>query len=831
MKKAGAALLLLISLAAGLVLGWRLNEVDVGGPIDYCFDGRGYLGVLEEGAGGTRLLRFSPDGVLEGAALLPAGEGGARLTYKALEADEAGNLYLLRETYRLTADGAGTPERQVLEETVLMYDAGLTRRRDALTLSHPGGAAESRIRRLAVHGEEVYALCVPADGQVQVLAARAASGGAPYSLTAFSVPGEVYDLAVRPDGSALCALTDGRLYRVADGAAGDVTSALGLRAVPAEFFLDDGGTVCLRERLTGALYAWTGDGLGRVDPPQGWTDAQLARVKAVPGGGYSALSEDGTRFLRFGAGQAELARLRGPILSGFLPRAGLCALAVGAVLGLMVLLLGAVGRVKGLYPRLLLRLAPLCVAGAVAAALGLTAADLRGAENGLRRTLSVGAAEAAQALDALGERGAPLTLRGTARSAALSAVLAETALELRETEGLSCTLTLCQNYAQRWFAALDQTGDLGFVPAPAACETALGGGDPVWAADGDSLAALTALDRTGDALVLELRVSRREALGAAAGAALAENALGTLGLAALLLLALTLLLGRSLRPLAGIGATARAMAAGRFDLPAPAASGELGELADALDRTAQRRREETEALRRRTDAALPLLERELLALGEDGGVRPLCVLYAAFDAGEDFAALRTRLDRMAAAARKNGGCVAACGMGALLALFPGPAYDGVRTVLELGDLFRSQGERPPRTVLDAGVVEIGPAGGTVLAASAAVARCVRLAGLLERSGPEGVITQAALDRLGGDRPLCRRYIGGAEGVRLYELLDGLPYHVRRLRLETRERFEAGVAAREAGDPAGARDCFAAAAARDRGDALAVAYLARSLREE
>lgn len=773
MKKRSMAALLLACAAIGLFLGGRLNRIELSGPIGACRGAGGELYVLAERQGGTSLLCVSPGGVLRKEAPLDTHSGGAEIVYKGLAADGYGNLYVLSETVKRLDGGEGL----VLSEAVKMYDVRFTWLRDVFSVSHPGGAEAAAIRKLEAAGDTVYALCL-GGGRVEVLAAAAQEGGAPYRLTAFALPAEaqVTDLAAAPDGTVLFTTQAGGLYLARAGVVDDVSAALGKRTVPADFRLDADGNILFLERLSGKVYQWNGEGAAEADGGE---------TPELPG------------------------TLWGALFPSLLLRVLLCACACALVLfGARFL----VGLRPPLRLRLMLQLFALCAVGGLLLTAGLVRLGAASARTSLERELTKAAAEAASGLEQFGVGNMDLlTQRGTGRAASLAEYFSAAEERIGEDTGLACDLTLYDSRHQRWFTVLAGGEQAAYVPVEEkplsdACSAAAGGGPLFWQEQrADAVCVLQGVPTAENAAVLELRVSWAETVGAARQEGLVQCGLRVFIFAALVWCCGALALWFELR---AVGTSAA----------------EVGQ-ASAEEKSGR---------------GMPTVSsRELLSLLEGPADQPqvcsLCTLYAVFQQAEgpnSFQRLQVRMERLTAITRKNGGYVASAGNGTLLALFDGTAWAACRAAVEFREAFRAEGtEKELCAVVDAGPTTLGVSAGGVLAVSEGIARGARLVGTMAETGVGCLITDVALASLEEGRTICTRFVGATpagrgEPVGLYEVLDGQTYHRRRLLLATREQFEAGVAAYGAGDPARARGCFAAVAGRDRGDRAALAYLAR-----
>ncbi len=239
------------------------------------------------------------------------------------------------------------------------------------------------------------------------------------------------------------------------------------------------------------------------------------------------------------------------------------------------------------------------------------------------------------------------------------------------------------------------------------------------------------------------------------------------------------------------------------------------------------------------------IEREMTVLFSD--VRSFTTISEALSPNETFGFINGLLSRTGPVVREYGGIVDKYVGDAIMALFPGPADDGLRAAIALQgavaahNVERAANSLPPIAVgvgLHRGSLMLGTIGehermdGTVIADAVNVAS--RVEGLTKYFGARVIVTGEIRAALTDPGAYTMRYLGRVavmgkrQGVGLYEVLDGDPPERRAAKIATAGAFASAVTAFIAGEFAHAQAGFADVLRSDDADGAARYLHARAV---
>ena len=231
------------------------------------------------------------------------------------------------------------------------------------------------------------------------------------------------------------------------------------------------------------------------------------------------------------------------------------------------------------------------------------------------------------------------------------------------------------------------------------------------------------------------------------------------------------------------------------------------------------------------------IEREMSVLFSD--VRSFTTISESLTPNETFGFINGLLSRTGPVVREHGGIVDKYVGDAIMALFPGPADDGLRAAIALqGAVAAHNAERaaknlPPIAVgvgLHRGSLMLGTIGehermdGTVIADAVNVAS--RVEGLTKHFGARVMVTGELRAALADPQAYTMRYLGRVAvmgkraGVAIYEVLDGDPPDRLAAKRATAEAFAGAMSAFAAGAFDAAAAAFAGVLGVDGADGAA-----------
>ncbi len=892
MKKAKIVIILILSSVLGLFMGYRMNQIQVNAPIDYCYSVQGNLYLLTQQKQGTHLLQFDQSGTLQSDTVLQAQSGEEQITYKAIALDEKNNVYLLTENSTVVTTGTNEAKRMVTAEAVRMYDANLRPIRLAINLEQQGASEESHLKKLFVCGQMIYA-GYQKGSQVEFYAVNAITNGASQKLTTFQTvqpqnqedtQGWMLDFICTPEGRALYSTADGKVYRVTEGKSEDVTQMIGGKGIASDFFLNQNGAICFVEQLSQTLYcadleSGTAEKLftinSRINEAEKLDFNAAKQVKMDLNGVYHAVvqSNGASEWVDFGNEQHIISRLQGNLFPRLLIRWAICTAGLAVIL---LLLYAFICRLQGrvlLAHRMTLLFWPICVCTAIGLTIGLAAFSMVPVYEELEKSMQLEAEILIEQLNRL-PLGQVDLLRdyGTDSYAVLAQTFADATNEAVHSGGRADGVRLYTTYNQRLFVGLsadisqrfqsldafadanEQTLYQTVLASPPSTED----GQPICTLNRQNedqwrlLMPMTLGEKVG---VLEISVDRIQYVHAVFYRNLAVIG-SCVGVASLILFcAFLLVLHRCLRPLGELKQTADRIAEGKWaERVQLLAKDELGDIGSAFNMMTDKLNQYISNLVVLNRAYIKFVPRELFhMLGKtkiteialrDQNMSVMSILYVGFRMGHTaenavsetayFDMLNDSFDKLFEIIRKNDGVIDQFDGVGMLCLFPASPEGAVTASIQFREFFEAQGQNSGiKEVVSTGNTLIGVAGNetrnTMIAVSNEITRSYQLSNRMEEMGLQHIMTQDTIAALRGkEKGLQYRFAGHIASettpLKIYEILDGLPYYQKKLYLTTQGSFEQGVAAYIAGDFRKARDCFAEVICVNENDRAAMYYL-------
>ncbi len=892
MKKTKIVIILILSSVLGLFMGYRMNQIQITEPIDYCYSMQGTLYLLTQQEQETHLLQFHPNGSLQSDTVLQAKSGEEQITYKAIALDEKNNIYLLTENSTVVTTGLNEAKRMVTAEAVRMYDANLQPIRLAINLEQQGASEESCLKKLFVCGQTVYA-GYQKGSQVEFYAVNAMSNGASQKLTTFQIvqpqnaedtQGWMLDFACTPDGHALYATADGRLYRVTDGKSEDVTQMIGGTGIANQFFVTPDGAICFVEQLSQTLYcadleSGTAEKVftinSRINEAQQIDFGAAKQVKMDLNGVYHAMvvSNRSASWVDFGNEEHVISHLQGALFPQLLIWWVICAVGCAIVLLLLYAFFCHLrGRVL-LAHRITLLFWPLYMLTAAALTVALALLSMmpvsQELEQSLRREAEVLTAQLENL--PLGQVDL-LSDYGTDAYGQLAQAFSDAAATAVQASGREDGVRLYTTYHQRLFVGLDTDWQQRLQSLDAfadASEQTLYQTVLASPMNDENGQRIYTLHRQNDAQwrllmpmtlgekvgMLEISVNRTEYVERVFYRNLVVIG-GCVGIASLFLLGAFLwVLHRCLRPLGELKQTADRIAEGKWaERVQLLAKDELGDIGAAFNMMTEKLNQYISNLVVLNRAYIKFVPRELfhmlgktkiteIALREQN-MSVMSILYVGFRTGQTaeqtisetayFDMLNDSFDKLFEIIRKNDGVIDQFDGVGMLCLFPSSPEGAVAASIQFREFFEAQGQNSGiKEVVSTGNTLIGVAGNetrnTMIAVSNEITRSYQLSNRMDEMGLQHIMTQDTIHALRGkEKTLQYRFAGQvattAKPLKIYEVLDGLPYYQKKLYQTTQETFEQGVASYIAGDFRKARDCFAEVICVNENDRAAMYYL-------
>lgn len=875
-----ASLCLGVLAAAAVLYVSQRAELDCTGP--YACDPGGNLYLL---TGEPALVKVTPEGVLEWTVPLPdTGESGVSIRYGTVVSDRSGSIYVTRQDYRRQVNALGEQEEVTLSESVLAFHGDGEEQSPVLTADLTGLSRYSTanyILDLRAHGDSLLAVC-HIQGQYEIIRIEPYGETEPQRLSKFLLDrdrSELQDCTALSDGGMVCTTLAGELYYVnAQGNETDLRLRVGAGGLVGRLSADETDCVYITELRSGAYL--------RMNPKSGYTERifnsvsvvnretettfdTVCQTRALGDGVWCARSLEGERpawlcFDREGNGLRHTGARRTPE-----PRELMAAAAVGlaaAVLTWLLLrLLGRLRRRSKLTGRILVRFLPVFLAVLAAASLCIGALSVAGEEaDRLRQASSASKAAACLMPTDLLERTGSSGFDARKREQFAQTVqeVAEQAWTVSgiQDAGLLCyiledgrLLGVCATLERDQFYNAGSMSPL-FREFPDAAvrqirEQLTQGGPVDFYRDGVRYISCFQPVWNGSGELLGMVEARVEGDWTAQ----ADTVLRPVGIlllaAAVTVLWLLLVLVRAFRPLKELRRCINAIAAGDWNVKARIDSrDELAEIGESFNQMTERLNQYISGMVRLNNEYIKFIPRELfrligknsvtdLSLGDwqSAQVSMLCVTFLSRDVSPDseerFREMNRCFDPIFQVVDRNHGVIQRFDGAGVTALFPGQTQDALNAAISLkGIMAGGIGALNASMLIAADQTLVGVAGNekrqTIAALSPTIRNAHEIQNLMEEMGARYVLTGRAMEGITGDIYFnCREIGGGAEGREtLYEFLDGMEPYEKKLYLVTREEFERGVHAFQAGRYPEARKCFASVLQVNEQDRAAMYYL-------
>lgn len=877
-----ASLCLGILAAAAVAYVSQQAELDSTAP--YTCDPSGNLYLLTEE---PALSKVNPEGVLEWSIPLPdTGESGAGIRYGTVVSDRGGSIYVTRQDYRRQVNALGEREEVTLSESVLAFHGDGEEQSPVLAADLTGLSQYSTadyILDLRAHGDVLLAVCY-IQGQYEILQMEPYGGTEPQRLSKFLLdrdPEELQDCVALSNGGMACTTLAGELYYVnARGGETDLGPRVGAGGLVGRLSADETGQIYITELESGAYL--------RMDPETGRTERifssismvnqetetafeEVCQTRALGDGIWCARSLEGQRptwlcFDREGDGFRHTGARRVPEQRELIAAAAI-GLAAAVLTWLLIWLLGWLHRRSRLTGRILVRFLPVLLMVLAVASVCIGALSVAGEEaRRLRQASSAARAAACLMPTDLLERTSPSGFDARKRDG-----FVETAQEVAEQAwtvsgiqdaGLLCYklegdrfLGVCATLERDQFYNAASMSPL-FREFPDATvqqirEQLAEGGAVDFYRDGVRYISYFQPVQNGSGEILGMVEARVE--GDWTGQA--DTVLRPVGIllaaAAVTVLWLLLVLARTFRPLKELQRCINAIAAGDWNVKARISSqDELAEIGESFNQMTERLNQYISGMVRLNNEYIKFIPRELfqmvgknsvsdLSLGDRQTAR-VSMLYVTFlsqgdnpDSEERFQEMNQYFDPIFQVVDRNHGVIQRFDGAGVTALFPGQTQDALNAAISLkGILAGGIGALNASMLIAADQTLVGVAGNekrqTIAALSPTIQNAHELQSRMKEMGARYVLTGQAMEGITGDIYFnCREIGGGAESREtFYEFLDGMEPYEKKLYLVTREEFEKGVHAFQAGRYPEARKHFASVLQVNEQDRAAMYYLLR-----
>lgn len=877
-----ASLCLGVLAAAAVVYVSQQAELDNTAP--YTCDSSGNLYLLTEE---PALSKVNSEGVLEWSVPLPdTGESGASIRYGTVVSDRGGGIYVTRQDYRGQVNALGAREEVTLSESVLAFHGDGEEQSPVLTADLTGLSRYSTadyILDLRAHGDALLAVC-HIQGQYEIIRMEPYGETEPQRLSKFLLdrdPEELQDCTALSDGGMVCATLAGGLYYVnAQGGETDLGPSVGAGGLVGRLSADETDQIYITELESGAYL--------RMDPETGRTERifssvsvvdreteitfeEVCQTRALGDGLWRARSLEGQRpawlcFDREGNGFLHTGARRAPERRDLIAAAG-AGLAAAVLAWLMIWLLGWLRRRSRLTGRILARFLPVLLVVLAAASVCVGALSVSGEEAHRLRQASSAARAAACLMPAdLLERTSPAGFDARRR-----AEFVDTAQEVAEqawtvsgiqNAGLLCyklegdrLLGVCATLERDQFYNAASMSPL-FREFPDTTvrqirEQLAEGGAVDFYRDGARYISCFQPVRGGSGEVLGMVEARVEWDRTARTDAALRPVGILLTAAAVTVLWLLLVLARAFRPLKELRRCVNAIAAGDWNVKARIDSqDELAEIGESFNQMTERLNQYISGMVRLNNEYIKFIPRELfhlvgkesvtgLSLGDRRTGR-VSMLYVTFlfqgdnpDSEERFREMNQCFDPIFQVVDRNHGVIQRFDGAGVTALFPGQTQDALNAAISLkGIMAGGIGALNASMLIAADQTLVGVAGNerrqTIAALSPAIQNAHEIQNLMREMGARYVLTGRAMEGITGDVYFNCREIGGGTECRetFYEFLDGMEPYEKKLYLVTREEFERGVHAFQAGLYPKARKHFASVLQINERDRAAMYYLLR-----
>ncbi len=882
MKWIKSLAILLFSVLAAAVFAVHSLRVELDSAAAYTMDPDGNLYLLSSDA---VLTKVSSAGRVEWELSLPTeSEGGAGIRYNALISDRSGSLFITAQEYKRQVDAAGNAEDVILSESVEAYNGDGQRQEPVLVVEKSAlsqYSTESYILKTQACGDALLAVCRNG-GQYEVIRVEPYGADTPAILTSCQLDlsaNDVQDCAALPDGTLVISTKSGDLWCVDPvGEMRSLLSLIGEQSLIGRLSADDAGSVYLTELQSGVLYSVDAAGstftrlfspANVIDQRSGLTFDQVRGTAAAGGGGFTAVSIDTESpfwvWFDTEGGWVCISRVsRGWSLM-------LALAAAGVLLGSAVLLwvvlraLGWLRRRSMLTGRILLHFLPVFVLVLAVGCAAVIFADVSNRRQQWDDRLGAAARTAAALLD------------GDVLQSA----------DLRADGGGSQRLTLTQELDEAAALAADVSGvsDIGLIlyirqGDQYLCAYATNPRDAFYNAaymvpleremPSDTVEQIMALDQTGGSIRLQSAGAPATGYfqpiltsgGETAALIEARSALPQLGsspaavvcmaggaAAAVIFLWLIFVLARAFRPLQELGRCIGEISAGNWSVKARITShDELADIGASFNQMTEKLNQYISNMVLLNNEYIKFTPRGLFQLMgktkvtdirlHDKSVRDVSLLYvnfraegAAMDSEAYFALMNEQFDRIFDLVDKNRGIIERFDGSGMTVLFPWQVRDALNTAIALKEMMaREQSAVSMKMLISADETLVGVAGNqkrqTITAISNTMMDVYALNSLMDEIGTRYVVTKGAIERVGDDYYFNYREIGSGRSGRetLYEFLDGMDTYEKKLHLVTRDEFEAGVHAFQAGQLRQARRHFVNVLQTNEKDKVAMYYL-------
>lgn len=875
-----ASLCLGILAAAAVVYASQRAELDCTAP--YACDPGGNLYLLTQE---PALSKVTPEGVLEWSIPLPdKSESGIDIRYGTVVSDRSGSIYITRQDYRRQVDALGEQEEVTLSESVLAFHGDGEEQSPVLTADLTGLSRYSTanyILDLRTHGDSLLAVC-HIQGQYEIVRMEPYGETEPERLSKFLLdrdPEEIQDCTALSDGGMVYTTLAGELYCV--NARGDETnlgSKVGAEGLVGRLSADENDFVYLTELKNGDYL--------RMNPISGHTERifgpvsvvnqeaetlfeTVCQTRALGNGTWCARSLEGERpawlsFDREGNGFRHTGARRVPEPRELIA-ATVIGLATAILTWLLIWLLGWLRRRSKLTGRIVVRFLPvfLVVLSAASVCIG-TLSVAEEEERRLSQASSASKAAACLMPTDLLERTSPSGFDTRKRDQFVKAAqeVAEQAWAVSgiQDAGLLCyrlegdrLLGVCATLERdRFYNAGSMSPLFREFPREAVQqiqEQLSEGGAVNFYRDGVRYVSYFQPVRDSNGGILGMVEARVEGDWISQ----ADTVLRPVGVlllaAAVTVLWLLLVLARAFRPLKELRRCISAIAAGDWNIKARIDSrDELAEIGESFNQMTERLNQYISGMVRLNNEYIKFIPRELfrligknsvtdLSLG-DRQVGQVSMLYVTFlsqsvslDSEERFREMNQCFDPIFQVVDRNHGVIQRFDGIGVTALFPGQTQDALNAAISLkGIMVGGIGALNASMLIAADQTLVGVAGNekrqTIAALSSTIQDAHEIQTLMEEMGARYVLTGRAMEGITGDIYFnCREIGGGAERREtLYEFLDGMEPYEKKLYLVTREEFEKGVHAFQAGQYPEARKHFASVLQVNAQDRAAMYYL-------
>ena len=875
-----ASLCLGVLAAAAVVYVSRQAELDCTAP--YTCDPGGNLYLL---TGEPALVKVTPEGVLEWSVPLPdTGESGVSIRYGRVISDRSGSIYVTRQDYRRQVNALGEREEVTLSESVLAFHGDGEAQSPVLTADLTGLSRYSTagyILDLRAHGDALLAVC-HIQGQYEIIRIEPYGEREPQRLSQFLLdrnPEEIQDCTALSDGGMVCTTLAGELYWVdARGNETDLGPRVGAGGLVGRLSADETGQIYITELESGA-YLRMDPETGRterifssvsvVDQETGITFEEVCQARALGDGAWCARSLEGERptWLRFdqrGNCFLHTGARRVPEQRELIAAAE-AGLATAVLAWLLIWLLGWLHRRSRLTGRILVRFLPVFLVVLAVASVCIGALSAAGEEERrLQQASSAAKAAACLMPTDLLERTSPSGFDVRKRDELVGAVqeVAEQAWTVSglQDAGLLCyklegdrLLGVCSTLERdQFYNAGSMTPlfrEFSRETVRQIQEQLAEGGAVDFYRDGVRYVSCFQPVRDGNGGVLGMVEARLEGDWTARAGTVLRPVVILLIAAAVTALWLLLVLARTFRPLKELRRCINAIAAGDWNVKARIDSqDELAEIGESFNQMTERLNQYISGMVRLNNEYIKFIPRELFRLMGKNGVTDLSLgdrqvgqvsmLYVTFlsqsvspDSEERFREMNQCFDPIFRVVDRNHGVIQRFDGTGVTALFPGQTQDALNAAISLkGIMSGGIGALNASMLIAADQTLVGVAGNekrqTIAALSPAIQSAYEVQRLMEEMGARYVLTGRAMEGITGDIYFnCREIGGGAEGREtLYEFLDGMEPYEKKLYLVTREEFEKGVHAFQAGQYPEARKRFASVLQVNEQDRAAMYYL-------